>query len=135
VTELPWLEWYQTLAKPAWTPTPRTIVTVWQVLYPIIVLTFGFVFVQAGRRTIPWLVALPFLINLVANLAFSPILFSLRSLTVASVDVLVVWGTILWMMVAVWPYARWVALAQIPYFIWVSIASVLQLSLSWMNRG
>jgi len=24
--------------------------------------------------------------------------------------------------------------AQVPYFIWVSIATVLQLSITWMNR-
>jgi len=29
---------------------------------------------------------------------------------------------------------RWVAVAQVPYFIWVSIATVLQLSITWMNR-
>jgi len=33
------------------------------------------------------------------------------------------------------PHYRWVALAQVPYFGWVSIATVLQLSITWMNRG
>jgi tryptophan-rich sensory protein len=33
------------------------------------------------------------------------------------------------------PHYRWVALAQVPYFGWVSIATVLQLSVTWMNRG
>ncbi|MFM8291506.1 MAG: tryptophan-rich sensory protein [Planctomycetia bacterium] len=40
-----------------------------------------------------------------------------------------------WMMLAVWPHYRWVAVAQVPYFIWVSIATVLQLSITWMNRA
>jgi benzodiazapine receptor len=39
------------------------------------------------------------------------------------------------MMIPIWPHDRWVALAQIPYFVWVSIAAVLQLSITWMNRG
>jgi len=52
----------------------------------------------------------------------------------AVVDVLVVWGTIVWMMLAVWPHYRWVAAAQVPYFVWVSIATVLQLSITRMNR-
>jgi tryptophan-rich sensory protein len=68
-----WMDWYQSLAKPSWTPEPRTIGLIWQVLYPVILATFGFVFVQAGRGTIPWLIALPFAINLVANLLFTPI--------------------------------------------------------------
>ena len=35
----------------------------------------------------------------------------------------------------VWPHYRWAAAAQVPYFVWVSIATVLQLSITWMNRG
>ena len=44
-----------------------------------------------------------------------------------------VWGTIIWIMVAIWKYYRWVAIAQIPYLTWVSIATALQLSISWSN--
>lgn len=128
-----WVEWYNALIKPTWTPEPSTIGLVWQILYPIIFVTFGFVFIQAIRRKIPWKVALPFVINLGANLAFTPIQFGLRSLFFAAVDILIVWATILWMIVAIWKYYRWVALAQIPYLVWVSIATVLQLSISWSN--
>ena len=135
MNEVPWLDWYMSLAKPSWTPAPRTIGLIWQVLYPVIALTFGFVFVQALRGKLPWLVALPFAINLVANLVFTPIQFGLRNLPLAAVDILVVWSTILWMMWGIWPHHRWVALAQAPYFAWVSIATVLQLSITWMNRG
>lgn len=134
MNDVPWMEWYQSLAKPSWTPAPGTIGFIWQVLYPIILLTFGFVFVQAARGKLAWLVALPFAVNLVANLAFTPIQFGLRNLPLAAIDILVVWGTILWMMLAIWRHAPWVALAQIPYFTWVSIATVLQLSITWMNR-
>jgi len=128
------MTWYQSLAKPTWTPDPATIGLVWQTLYPIILVTFGFVFVQAVRKKIDWRVALPFGINLVANLVFTPIQFGLRNLTLAALDILVVWVTILWMIAAVWKHYRWVAIAQVPYLIWVSIATVLQLSITWMNR-
>ena len=130
-----WMDWYQSLAKPSWTPEPRTIGLIWQVLYPVIAVTFGFVFVQAGRRELPWFVVLSFAINLVANLLFTPIQFGLRNLPLATADILVVWGTILWMMAAVWRHYPWVALAQVPYFVWVSIATVLQLAITWMNRA
>ena len=128
-----WIEWYNSLAKPSWTPAGGTIGLIWQILYPIIIVTFGFVFVQAGRGKIGWLVALPFAINLVANLIFTTIQFGLRNLPLASVDILVVWSTIIWMMVAIWPHYRWVAVAQVPYLVWVSIATVLQLSITGMN--
>jgi tryptophan-rich sensory protein len=130
-----WIEWYNSLAKPSWTPAPSTIGTIWQILYPIIVVTFLIVFVQAIRGKVSWWVALPFAINLVANLIFTPIQFGLRDLLLASIDILVVLVTIVWMIVAIWPQYRWVALAQVPYLIWVATATVLQLSITAMNWG
>jgi translocator protein len=128
-----WLTWYDSLAKPAWTPAPAVIGLIWRILYPIIAISFGYVFVQAARRKLPWQLAIPFAINLIANLSFTPIQFGWRNLPLASVVILVVWGTILWCIFAVWRHAPWVAVAQVPYLVWVSIASVLQLAITWMN--
>lgn len=127
------MTWYNSLEKPSWTPAPSTIGLIWQMLYPVIIVTFGFVFIQAFRGKVPWLVALAFAINLVANLIFTPIQFGMRNLPLATVDILIVWGTILWLSVAIWPYYRWVAAAQSPYFVWVSLATILQISITWMN--
>ena len=103
------------------------------ILYPVILISFGFVFVQASRRKVPGRVALPFAVNLVANLLFMPIFAGLRSVPLAAADILIVWATLVWCAVAVRPHSRWVALAQLPYFVWVSIATVLQLSIMAMN--
>lgn len=128
-----WMTWYNGLAKPSWTPPPATIGFIWQILYPIIFISFGFVFLQAIRKKIPWSVALPFAINLVANLIFTPIQFGMRNLPLAAVDILVVWTTIIWAAVAIWGHYRWVSVAQVPYFVWVSIATVLQLLITAWN--
>jgi translocator protein len=128
-----WMEWYDSLAKPAWTPAPATISLIWMVLYPIILVSFGFVFVQAIRRKVGWKIAVPFAVNLVANLLFMPTFSGLRSVPLAAADILIVWVTILWCVIAVWPVYKWVAVAQVPYLVWVSIATVLQLSITAMN--
>jgi len=130
---LTFMDWYDSLAKPSWTPEPAFIGLMWQIIYPIIIVTFGFVFIQAARRRIPRAVAVPFLVNLIANLIFTPIQFGLMNLTLASIDILIVWGSIIWLMVVIWRHYRWIAVAQAPYFAWVSTATVLQLSISWMN--
>jgi benzodiazapine receptor len=127
------MEWYNALEKPGWTPDGGTIGLIWAVLYPVIVVSFGYVFVQAIRGKIPRSVAVPFAVNLVANLSFTPIQFGLRNLPLAAVDIMVVLGTIVWSMIAVWPHARWVAAVQIPYLVWVGAAAVLQLSITAMN--
>ncbi len=128
-----WMDWYNSLVKPSWTPAPATISLIWTILYPIILVSFGFVFVQMFRRKVPWFVALPFAVNLVANLLFMPIFAGLRNVPVAAADIVIVWTSLLWCTVAIWPYFRWVAVAQVPYFVWVSSATVLQLSIMAMN--
>jgi benzodiazapine receptor len=130
-----WMEWYNSLAKPSWTPAPATISLVWTILYPVILVSFGFVFVQAFRGKVGWKVALPFAVNLVANLLFMPIFAGLRNVPLATADILVVWATILWCVLAVWRAYKWVAVAQVPYFVWVSVATALQLSITAMNWG
>ena len=128
-----WLDWYGSLAKPDWTPSPGTIGLIWNLLYPVIAVSFGFVFVQAYRRRLSWRIAFPFAINLVANLAFMPLFAGLRSLSLAAVDIVLVWTTIIWSMLAIWPHYRWVAVAQVPYFVWVSLATCLQISITALN--
>ncbi len=128
-----WMEWYNSLVKPSWTPAPSTIGLIWTILYPIILISFGFIFVQWFRGKVGWKVALPFTINLIANVLFMPIFAGLHIVPLATVDILIVWTTIIWSVVAVWPHYRWVAVAQVPYFVWVTIATLLQLSITVMN--
>ena len=129
-----WSGWYEALTKPSWTPSPAVIGTIWTVLYPIIAVAFGAVVVKVVRGDLPRGVLIPVAVNVVANLAFTPIQFGLRNLPLAAVDIVIVLATIVWVMVLVWPSARWIALALIPYLVWVSIATVLQLSITFANR-
>lgn len=127
------IDWYNALAKPSWTPSPQFIGLVWQTLYTIILLTFGFVFVQALRGKLPRIIVVPFIVNLIANIAFTPIQFGLRNLPLAAIDIVIVWASIIWLSYKIWPYYKSIAFLQVPYFIWVSIATVLQLSITFMN--
>lgn len=129
-----WENWYQALKKPAWTPAASTIGTIWMILYPIIFVTFGIIFYKAIKREIPFILTLPFIINLIANFAFTPILFGLKNLPLASLDILVVWLTLIWGMVSIWQSSKSLTLSQIPYLVWVSIATFLQLSITFLNR-
>lgn len=129
-----WSGWYDALAKPSWTPPPSAIGAIWTVLYPIIAVAFGAIVVKVIRGEIPSAVLVPVAINVVSNVAFTPIQFGLRNIPLAAVDILIVLATIVWTMVLVWPNARWVAFALVPYFVWVSIATVLQLSITFANR-
>jgi benzodiazapine receptor len=128
------MDWYDSLIKPAWTPPPGVIGTIWTVLYPVIIVAFGYMVVQVVRGVVPAFVLVPLAINVVANVAFTPIQFGLRNLPLASVDIAIVLATIVWCMVAFWPHSRIASLALVPYLAWVATATVLQLSIAWANR-
>ncbi|HZL05129.1 MAG TPA: TspO/MBR family protein [Coriobacteriia bacterium] len=127
------MSWYETLDKPSWAPPAATFGTVWSILYPIILVAYGFVIVQAVRGEMPRSVLWPVLINVAANAAFTPIQFGLRNLVLAEVDVIIVLATIVWSMIAIWPHARLAAIALVPYLAWVIIATALQTSITWLN--
>lgn len=125
--------WYQQLIKPTWAPPSSVFGPVWTVLYIIIAISFGTVFIMAGQKKIAWIVALPFVLNLLFNFAFTPLQFGLKSNILASIDILLVLSTLIWAMVAIYPHARWITYAQIPYLLWVAFATVLQLTITYLN--
>jgi len=124
---------YTTWIQPAWAPPSWLFGPVWGVLYTVIAISFGYVFIKVFQGQIPAIVALPFVINLIANAAFTPVQFGLQNLPLAAAVILVVLVTIPWAMYAVWPYAPWVAYVQIPYLLWVRFAPVLQLTITYLN--
>ena len=125
--------WYQQLPKPSWAPPSSVFGPVWTILYIGIAISFGSVFLMAGQKKIAWIVALPFALNLLFNFAFTPLQFGLRSNVLASVDILLVLGTLIWAMRSIYPHAPWVTYAQIPYLLWVAFATVLQLTITYLN--
>ena len=129
--------WYSQLIKPTWAPPSRLFGPVWSVLYVIIAVSFGTVFYKVFTKRIPWMIALPFTLNLVFNFAFTPIQFGLKNNLLASIDILLVLGTLLWALIVIWKFSsnlRWIVYANIPYFLWVTFATCLQLTITYLNR-
>jgi translocator protein len=126
--------WYKSLIKPSWAPPSWLFGPVWTILYCLIAASFGTVFYKAFTGKLPWMVALPFALNLVFNFIFSPIQFRLQNNYLAALDILLVLATLIWAMAVIWPYAKWITYINIPYVLWVSFATVLQLTVTYLNR-
>lgn len=125
---------YQELIRPTWAPPAWIFGPVWSVLYILIAISFGKVFLMLWQKQITWIVALPFALNLIFNLSFTWIQFGLKNNVFAAVDILLVLATLIWAMFSIWPKARWIALINIPYLLWVSFAAVLQLTITFLNK-
>lgn len=137
---------YSQLAKPVWAPPAWLFGPVWTVLYAIIAVSFGTVFYQTITAHIPWIVALPFALNLLFNFAFTPIQFGLKRNFLAAIDVFLVLATLIWALLAIYafglklhietgaPTYAWIIYANIPYLLWTLFATALQWTISWLNR-
>ena len=125
-------QWYSQLKKPKWSPPSYVFGRVWSVLYILIFISFTYVFININ--SIPFIIVLPFILNILFNILFTPIQFKLRNNVLATIDILLLLITLVWLMVSIYTYYPWVTYIQIPYMLWVLIAFVLQISITVMNR-
>ncbi len=126
--------WYSKLIKPSWAPPDWIFGPVWTILYIVIAVTFIKVFIMFGQRKLSFLIMLPFALNLFFNLLFTPIQFGLKNNMLASLDILLVLATLVWALLGIKPYMAWIAYVNIPYLLWVLFATVLQLTITFLNR-
>ena len=129
--------WYKHLIKPSWAPPEWLFGPVWSVLYIIIFVSFGAVFYSVLTKEISWLVALPFILNLLFNFAFTPLQFGAKSNFLAAIDILLIVSTLLWAFYSIWNSPvnlQWIVYVNIPYLLWGSYATGLQLTITYLNR-
>jgi len=126
--------WYSTLIKPTWAPPSWLFGPVWSVLYVLITISFGTVFYKVFNKQLPLVIALPFILNLIFNFSFTYFQFGLKSNILAAIDIILVLITLIWAMIVIYPHVKWIALINIPYLLWVSFATVLQLTVTWLNK-
>ncbi len=125
--------WYRELIKPTWAPPSWIFGPVWTFLYILIAISFGTVVYLYVQKKIQFKILLPFFLNILFNLIFTPLQFWLRSNMLAAIDVVLVLVTLVWAMKAIYPYKPWITYMQIPYVLWVSFATILQLTVTYLN--
>jgi tryptophan-rich sensory protein len=127
-------QWYAKLKKPKWSPPAWLFGPVWTFLYLLIFISFGRVFWLGWQSSLPPIIILPFILNLIFNFSFTYFQFGLKNNYLAALDILLVLGTLIWAMIIIYPLYGWIALIQIPYLLWVSFATFLQLNVTYLNK-
>ncbi len=125
---------YINLRKPSWAPPGWVFGPARTVLYIMIIISFGKVFILTLQQEIGFMIALPFLLNLIFNFIFSFFQFKLKNNILATIDILLILFTIIRCMQSIYPYVHWVTYMQIPYLLRVGFATILQITITYLNR-
>lgn len=116
--------WFAGLAKPGIYPPPVTFGIVWSVLYALMGLAAAMVGSAWGARGRGLALAV-FALQLLVNLAWSPVFFGLHLISVALVVILAMDLLVLLTVVLFWRVRPLAGALLLPYLAWVLFATVL----------
>ena len=126
--------WFIALEKPAIFPPPAAFGIVWPILYTLMGLAAAMVCAAWGSRyRLPAILA--FALQLVVNLAWSPVFFGEHEIMLGLYIILVLDLAVLVTIVLFWKVRRAAALLLLPYLAWILFASVLNYEFLRLNRA
>jgi tryptophan-rich sensory protein len=116
--------WFVALRKPATFPPPATFGIVWSALYALMGVAFALVCSSWGAR-FRTAAIVGFVIQLLINLAWSPVFFALHEIRIALAVLLVLDVAVLITTALFWRVRRLAAWLLVPYVLWILFATVL----------
>lgn len=126
-------DWYASLEKPFFAPPSWLFGVAWGLIYPLIAIAFALsLFLWRKGRLSGGFVAL-FVLNLAANLTFSPTVLTFDSNLFAALHILVVLATLIPLVAIAYRSAKIVFWLLVPYLLWGTYATMLQLALLLLN--
>ena len=125
--------WYPTLNKPSFNPPNWLFAPVWTSLYILIGIAAYLVWIKRDKIAhFPRVLAIYF-IQLILNLCWSFIFFSLHEIGFALFEIIILLIVIVVNAIAFYKIDKWAGYLFIPYILWVSFASFLTYSIFMLN--
>ena len=125
-------EWYASLAKPTWTPPGWVFGPAWTLLYTLMAVAAW----QVWRRRAATDVRMPlalFAIQLVLNLAWTPLFFGMQRPGLALAEIVVMLAVILATTASFVRVSTTATVLMLPYCAWVCFATALNWAIWQMN--
>jgi len=126
-------EFYQAIEKPFFAPPNWLFGTAWGIIYPLITIAFIYTCVLVIRKKVPNSLLWVLIVNLIANALFTPIQLGLSALWPASLDILVVFGTLAFFEWKIWRHSKIAFFLLLPYLLWGAFATILQITITFIN--
>lgn len=124
--------WYKMLNKPFFNPPNYIFGPVWSLLYILMGVSF-YLILQSTNNEKRSLAISIFVFQLILNFLWSFLFFKYQLLGAAFIEILLLWGSIVYMIIVFYRINKTAGIIQIPYLLWVSFASILSGSILWLN--
>lgn len=125
--------WYASLNRPPGTPPNWVFDPVWSVLYFMIGISFALVWHKLGRAFFKSPAFTVFAVQLLLNLAWTPVFFGAHWIGVALLIIIAMIGSILLTIRKFSPHSKPAAWLLVPYLLWVCYATYLNAGYLMLN--
>jgi len=85
------------------------------------------------KKQVPGTLLAVYIVNIIANLLFTPIQLVLQNTWLATLDILVVLGTLAYLLYKIWPKSKITFALLAPYLLWGTFATILQITILAIN--
>jgi len=117
--------WYILLNKPSFSPPNWLFGPVWTFLYLLMGISLYFVWNNKTEKKYKKIGLILFFIQLFLNTLWSIIFFGLKLPQLAFIEIIFLWGSILFTIIYFNKISKLAGWLLVPYILWVSFASVL----------
>lgn len=125
--------YYASIKKPFFAPPEWVFGLAWGIIYPLLAIAGIVIIYLFFKKQISFYMVGLFFINLLANLAFTPIQLELQNVALASLDILIVLGTLVYFEYLIYRKSKAVFILLLPYLFWGAFATALQISIWIIN--
>ncbi len=124
--------WYESLAKPSWTPPAWVFGPAWTVLYLTMAVAAWLVWCAGGWAAQRKPLSL-YLVQLALNALWTPLFFGLHLPGLALAEMLLLWLAVAATIVAFWRARQATGLLLLPYLGWITFAAALNYKIWTLN--
>lgn len=130
---LDYTTYYAIIEKPFFAPPAWMFGVAWSIIYPLIAIALLYLIWRAIRRETPWHLVWIFALNLVFNIAFTPLQLGFPGAIWATLDIVAVLVTLVVLLWKMWPHTKFGVVLLVPYLLWGAYATTLQVTIYFMN--
>jgi translocator protein len=119
------LDWYSTLNRPIFSPPNWVFGPIWTLLFILMAVAGWKIWSLGVKHKLVKIGLSLFTAQLVLNVGWSYLYFYQQNISVAFIEIMILWATILAMLLVFYRLEPRAGLMIIPYLAWVSFAAVL----------